>query len=228
MELGSKKTSLCLIVLMAATALQAQEFRVEHKHWRKSCAGTLAFTAAGVSYTGEDHNWTWTFDDIEQLQLSEQAIRVTTYVDRRLKLGADQQETFLLEPDQTAASAYETLSTHLGQRLVAALAIAPKGLEIPAKLIAIVRGTQGSLFLGDDTIAFKSDTPEASRTWRFTDIDNMARTGPYRLTITTFERGHNEFQFQLKRPLAEDQYDKLWLRLNQTKGLKILTSYKEN
>jgi len=228
MELGSKKTTLCLIVLFAAAALQAQEFRVEHKHWRKSCSGTLAVTAAGVAYTGEDHNWTWLYDDIEQLQLSEQSIRVTTYIDRRLKLGADQQETFLFEPNQTAASAYDTLSTHLGPHLVAALAITPKGLEIPAKLIAIVRGTQGSLFLGDDTIVFQSATPEASRTWRLTDIDNIARTGPFRLTITTFERGHNEFQFQLKRPLAEEQYDNLWLRLNQTKGLKILTSYKEN
>jgi hypothetical protein len=69
-----------------------------------------------------------------------------------------------------------------------------------------------------------------SRTWRTKDIDMVSRSGPFDLTITTFEldgsnyAGHKDFHFALKRPLAEAEYDSLWRGVNQSKGLQILNS----
>jgi hypothetical protein len=35
------------------------------------------------------------------------------------------------------------------------------------------------------------------------------------------------FEFELKQRLEEARYNDLWLRLNQSKGLKILSSYRD-
>jgi hypothetical protein len=53
------------------------------------------------------------------------------------------------------------------------------------------------------------------------------------LTITTYERAEldsgdrKQFDFQLKAKVEEDRFNDLWLRLNQSKGLKILTVYRD-
>jgi hypothetical protein len=60
----------------------------------------------------------------------------------------------------------------------------------------------------------------------------ISSSGPFELTITTFERAKTHygnlkgFNFELKRRLEEAPYNDLWLRLNQSKGLKILNSYR--
>ena len=65
------------------------------------------------------------------------------------------------------------------------------------------------------------------------DIENISSAGPFELTITTFERAKTHygdlkgFNFELKQRLEEARYNELWLRLNQSKGLKILDSYRE-
>lgn len=240
MERGSQKANLSLIVLFAGASLSfGQEpvtYQVRHDHWRKGCDGVLTVTAGSVSFMGKKHAWTWKFDDIEQLKLSDHDIGITTYRDRLLRLGLDQQEQFTMKPGQDVRSAYRLLKDRMDQRLVVAAAFGnPEASSaIPAKLLGVIGGAQGVLELGEDWIAFRTPGPGESRTWRFTDIDNIARTGPFRLTLVTFERGRaqygdrKEFNFQLRQPLPETQYDALWLRLNESKGLKILTTYKES
>ena len=54
------------------------------------------------------------------------------------------------------------------------------------------------------------------------------------MTITTFERAKldygnlKQFNFELKQRLEEDRYNDLWLRLNRTKGLKVLSADRES
>jgi hypothetical protein len=75
-----------------------------------------------------------------------------------------------------------------------------------------------------------TDSPQESRTWRSKDIDLVSSSGPFDLTITTFERsaanyaGHKDFHFALKRSLTEAEYNDLWRMVNQAKGLQILST----
>jgi hypothetical protein len=84
-----------------------------------------------------------------------------------------------------------------------------------------------------DRIVYKSDKEERTRTWRYEDIDNISSSGPFQLSITTFERAklsygsRKAFNFQLKERMGEDRYNELWLRLNRSQGLNILSSYWE-
>jgi hypothetical protein len=80
------------------------------------------------------------------------------------------------------------------------------------------------LIVGEDRIVFRSDRKGESRTWRYADIDNISTTGPFQLTVTTFERSRANygnrkgFNFQLKEQLEETRYNELWRQLNRRKG----------
>jgi hypothetical protein len=122
----------------------------------------------------------------------------------------------------------------LDQRLVAAIPDHLSNIlwELPVKHLLRLGGDEGVLQVGSDAIVYKSADKAGSRTWRYEDIENIASSGPFDLTITTFERAKTHygnlkgFNFELKRRLEEARYNELWLRLNQSKGLKILNSYR--
>lgn len=255
MELRSQKTRyytflILSLVAMASPALAADlRYEVLHDHLWKSGTGTLVVSDEGISYqeapkepkgnqpkgNKEDkdlHHGTWAYEDIQQLYLTPKKITIRTYKDRKWRLGADEQKEFTLNGEDTFHDAYEFLKTRLDQRFVAAFADdqSPMLWEIPVKLKGLISGSEGVLQFGPDRIVYKTRTREQSRTWRYSDIENVSSSGPFQLTITTFEKSMRDYgdlralNFQLKRPLDEKRYNLLWRRLNQTKGLELITS----
>jgi hypothetical protein len=178
--------------------------------------------------------WRWAYRDIEQLKISPKTLTVLTYQDNAWKFGADRQYDFDLLSDGGFNGAYELLKSRLDQRLVAEIPdrVAESLWDIPVKHLSRFGGDAGVLQVGSDAIVYKSDKEGESRTWRYRDIENISSSGPFQLTITTFERAKTHygdrkgFNFQLKQQLDEGRYNDLWLRLNQSQGLKILTSYR--
>jgi len=129
---------------------------------------------------------------------------------------------------------YEFLKTRLDQRLVAALAPAELRAEweIPAKHRIGPAGTEGMLRFGPDWISYATKEGEDARTLRYADIDNISSSGPFQLTITTFERSkanhasYRDLNFQLKAPLDEKRFEKLWQALNQSRHIHVLQNYR--
>jgi hypothetical protein len=239
MALRSKAQIGALLILGfsgLSTAAEPVEVPVRHRHWRHGTEGTLhvgddtiVFEEAGKH---RDHSRRWQFDDIEQLTLRPDSLRILTYEDRRWQLGRDREFVFDHLPENLAARLYSRLSGQLDQRFVAAVQdqdVVPLW-QLPAKLLGWAGGSQGTLLVGREHVAFRTDSPGRSRTWRIRDIDAISSSGPFDLTVTTFERsgasyaGHKDFHFALKRPLAESEYDRLWRDVNQSKGLQILNS----
>ncbi len=238
--------------LLLAPALFAQQtFRYEvwHGHSRPphirraGNPGTLTVSEAGVwfeeSYPGgkkpqHPHTWRWAYADIQQLKISPESLMVLTYQDNKWKLGADREYKFDLDSNRTFQEVYAMLKDRLDQRFVAALPASPATIlwEIPVKHLVRFGGEEGVLRAGTDAVVYSSEQKGASRTWRYEDIDNISADGPFEMTITTFERARldygsrKQFHFQLKARLEEARYDDLWLRLNRSKGLKVLESYR--
>ena len=85
-------------------------------------------------------------------------------------------------------------------------------------------GADGSLAFGADGIVYASPARDESRTWRYRDIDNISSSGPFQLTVTTFERAladyndRKEFNFELKQPITEAKYNELWLLVEKKNG----------
>ncbi|MBI4442588.1 MAG: hypothetical protein HY649_04360 [Acidobacteria bacterium] len=238
-----------LIAVVALWAVQAayaqQEFHYEarHDHWLKACKGTLRIDEQGVSFLEVNkgkkekdlHRWQWSYQEIQQLELAPNRLRVLSYKDNIWKLGADREYEFEVPSGALADEAYAFLRDRLDQRFVAVLAdaeVVPLW-QVPVKRLGRIAGSEGILVVGENRIVFRSDEQEESRSWRYADIENVSTSGPYQLTITTFERNKfhynnlKQFNFALKQPLGEDRFNDLWRKLNKEKILPFLATIAE-
>jgi hypothetical protein len=240
------------LLLLRSTAFAQQEFRYEvfHIYPRASNMmvkvrgyGILTISSTGVSYTeiklnGETpkhpHTYKWNYQDIQQLQMAPRSLTVTTYKDNKWKFGADRAYRFNLMGNESFVRAFGFLKGRLDQRFVAEI---PDRLSVvlwgaPVKRLLRFGGEDGRLQVGANEIVYTPARNGEARTWRYQDIDNISSSGPFQLTITTFERSRpdygsrKQFNFQLKRRIEEAQYNDLWLRLNQAQGLNVLRSYR--
>jgi hypothetical protein len=216
------KTAGCLIV--AAALASAVEFPVRHEHFRKGCDGLMTVDESGVRFAGKGSDrWSWKYDDIEELKLEPQKIRIVTYKDNSLRLGADR--SFEFTGSLPVEELYRLWKVRMDQRFVAALS-EPEGddFSMAVKHLKRISGSQGTLSVHDDLVVYTTPADGESRTWRFSDIDNISSSGPFQLTITTFERAWSHygdrkgFNFQLKEPLTETRYNQLWLEIEKKNG----------
>jgi hypothetical protein len=220
MALGKKTGGLILAWAMAATAAQ---FPMRHRHLHGGCQGTLDVSETGVRFTGpKGHAWQWKLDQIRQLELAPDRIAVVSYENGKLP-GTERSYEFI--GAAPAAELYALLKDRMDQRLVAELAPPPgrAGWSLPVKHVGRV-GSLGSLELTPETIAYRTQAVDGSRTWRYADIAGISSSGPFQLTITTLERapaqygGRRDFNFELQQPIAEDRYNELWLRIEMKNG----------
>jgi len=224
MALRSKAQIGALLILGFSTLLSAAEpiqVEVRHRHWRHGAEGVLRISDDAIVFEEagkhKDHSRKWGFEDIEQLTLSPGMLRILTYEDRKWQLGRDREFVFDNLPEDLATKLYPEFSRRLDQRFVAALpnlTVQPVW-QVPAKLLLRAGGPQGALLIGKEMIVFRTDSAERSRTWRIKDVDSISSSGPFDLTIATFERsGENyanrkDFHFELKRAMAESDYNAL-------------------
>jgi len=239
MEFRSQKaTGGFLAILLATVSLPAgeQEFRYQARHGRS--VGILAITGSTISFDqagNKKHAWLWTYQDIHQLEISPSRLRVLTYTGDKWKLGADREYRFDLTGNQTLIGAYPFLKDRLDQRFVAALPdpAVQAAWEIPVQHLLRFGSSQGVLIFAEDRVVYTADKKDDSRTWRYPDIENISTNSPYQLTITTYERARSHygnlkgFNFELKERLDEARYNQLWMKVNQSKGLKILDTYRQ-
>ena len=217
--------------LMFTAMLPAQDFKfpVRHLHARKGGDGTLTITEAGVAFDEpgkkSDHSRTWKYEDIQRFDLSPGRLRILTYEDVRWQLGRDREYTFDRMPGKMASQLYPMLAARLDQRFVAEVSdqVADVQWSTPAKMLRGRSGSNGALKVGADRIVFESS--KDSRTWRYSDILDIASESPFELTITTLDR---ETRIQLKQFLPEDRYNDLWRRISEANGLHAFHSSLEN
>ncbi len=256
MEHRSQKATVRVVGVLAALFLTATawgqnlQFDVRHERALKDHPGRVTFDQRGVEYqqvyTAKQQAMIakgkkppklegarWDYQDIQQLWVSPGKLVILTYQDRKWFLGVDRQfEFFLVNKEQSFTPAYDLLKGKLDQRFVAALPDPAVGAlwELPVKRLGTIQGSEGVLQVGADRIVYKTARKDQSRTWRYEDIENVSTSGPFQLTLTTYERAKMQygslkgFNFQLKQRLDEKRFDLLWRRLNRAKGLEFLTS----
>ena len=186
---------------------------VEYRHHQ----GDLEVTLDAVTFKGAQ-TWTWKYDQIQQLTLTETELRILTYEDSKWKIGRDREYIFDHLPEGFAKSVYCQWKDKLDQRFIAALADPDvKSLaEFPAKLKSLTKGTEGTLLFNADRIVFRATKPGESRTWRLADIENIASAGPFDFSLVVQEHhgawnnATREFRFQLQKPMEETRYNELW------------------
>jgi hypothetical protein len=237
MAFRSKAQTIALLILsLSGASLAADSIAVEvrHRHLRHGAGGVLRVGDDRITFEEggkhREHARQWRFEDIEQLTLGPTVLRILTYENPRWGIGSNREFVFDNLPEDLATKLYPVFSRRLDQRFVAALADDPALAlwEVPVKLLQRTGGSQGAILVGGDRVVYRTETLEQSRTWRIPDIETVSSSGPFDLTITTFElagsnyAGRKDFHFALKRPLSEAEYNGLWRKVNQAKGLQIL------
>lgn len=230
----TKTCALLILWIFFAGALWAQSgpYEVRHRHLHNGRPGLLHIDSQSISFEERGttkHSLSWQFDDIRQLVLGTDTLRVVSYEDNRWLLGRDRIYVFDRLPAALVADWYPIFRQRLDQRFVAALADDRMQTEwqIPAKSIQGRGGSrlgsrldsQGIVLVGPDGVIYKCGRPGQSRTWRITDLINVSSSDAFDLTITTRER---DFRFQLKHSLPEARYNELWRRINLANGLEVL------
>jgi hypothetical protein len=225
--------------MLAVAAAAGEAIDARHEHWRKGCAGRLTVDATGVSFAElrvkprkQPHAWHWPYHEIQQATLGRDTLRILTYEDRALRLGADRAYLFSVAPGNSLASLREALRLQLDTRLVVTDPPEQKPVwAAPAKLLRLTTGTHGTLEFHEDCIIFRTREPGRGRQWRLADIDNVTSTEPNALTLTSFERsrlhygGRRDFRFQLKQPIDPARVDALWRRIRARHEVHILDEY---
>ena len=206
---SKKATRLIVLAALSAAAALPAEIRFEARY--KKRPGTVTVDDRAISFQGlKKDSWRWTYPDIDELKLGEHSVSVTAG------------RTYEFRGDIPSA-VYDLWKDRLDQRFVAELA--DRAVQ-PDWRIAVrhrIRRTtaDGMLEFGRDRIVFASSWPDDSRTWRISDIENISSSGPFELTIVTFERARfdygdrKQFTFRLKEALSEARYDDLWLKINR-------------
>ena len=218
-----RKAASCVILVASAWASAAQ-FNVRHEHLRKGCDGVMTADENGVRFSGpKAHAWVWTYNDIQELRLEPGRIHILTYKDNNLRLGADREYDFT--GNLPFGELYTLWRDRMDQRFVAALPEPGAAtFSVPVKHLKRISGSEGTLAFGEDSIAYFTNSEGDSRTWRFSDIDSISSSGPFQLTITTFERARSHygdrkgFNFELKQAITETRYNQLWLQIERKNG----------
>lgn len=239
-------TRACLIAGLVASLAAGADLRFDVRHVRaaRDHTGVLTVGEQGLVYQQVDPKpprkpggkskklarHTWLYEDIQQLWISPGKLVVVTYQDRKWRLGVDREFEFLAADKQSFEPAYQMLKGKLDRRMVAALEDAPAQplWTLPVKLLGTIQGSEGTLTVGEDRIVYRTARKGHSRSWRIEDIENVSTADRYQFTIVTYERARlhygsrRSFDFQLKQPLEERQFQALWKRLNRTRGLEVL------
>src|SRR5262245_33931248 len=101
MALRSKAEISALLILGCSGWLAAAEpvaVRFRHQHWRRGTVGVLRVAEEAIVFEEagkhKDHSREWRFDEIQQLTLSPNRLRILTYEDRSWQLGRDREFVF--------------------------------------------------------------------------------------------------------------------------------------
>jgi hypothetical protein len=219
------RTEAAVVVILAQSLFAAE---VQHRHLHRGNPGILEVTGDGIEFTEIDksakHNRRWKYEQIQQLVLSDKSLTLLSYEDVKWT-GRDREWVFDDLPKDFASNYYPVWRDKLDQRFVAAIPDPEVKtlVEFPAKLTGLLKGTQGTLLFAEDRVVFRTAKPGESRTWRFSDIENVASAGPFDFSIVTLEHhgswnaGGRDFRFQLQRPMEEARFNDLWRRLLKSK-----------
>lgn len=181
--------------------------------WRRGLlrktAGTLTIGDSGLTFGSAGHTLLrWPFEQIQTFDLTPSRLVVTGYQNRRWHLPGEREFRFDLSspmPPSVAAALARRVGkpseNGIPNRNAAALA------AIAARHRTLDGGTNGILRFREAGIDFVTPSGKGERSWRWADIETIARPDPYELEI----EGYREiFDFELKRPLSRQLFDRLW------------------
>jgi hypothetical protein len=222
--------ALAISLLGGAADARELTFKVRQDKLVGGRDGQLTIGEERIEYRSSDgeHGGSWAYRDVRQIELlSPTRVRIITYEDDEKLLGADRSYTLDLVEGRLTREVSDYLRSKLSRPLVTSFT--DESGEVLAA-IAVKHnhrfgGCQGTVSVYDDRLVYASENEENSRTWVWTDVRSVSRPDPYRLEIATYERelgSRRTFTFDLKEPMSDEAYDKIWQRVYRPTPLQVV------
>jgi len=200
------------------------QFSVKHDHFWGKGSGELTIDQEVIAYTSEkdnDHSTRWSYRDIQEVKIeSPRKIYLRTYEDVWWKLNRDRTFEFELVEGEIKPEVVDFLRERLPVRLVSAVFTPPDNAayRVPAKHKHVLGGgCEGQLIFTERGIYYNTSDSDHSRFWPIQDIESLGRMSGSNIRITAWEHSHSgsvrNFQFQLKRPMDGETYERLWRKI---------------
>ncbi len=224
-----------LALLLATLPLAAAEFS-DGARWKRplrpDVRGTLTIGPQGVAFRPlkkAARVLEWAVTDVQHLdRVSRSEIVIQSYADSTLRLGRDRRYRFVTDgpiPDEVHAG----LSSRIGKPATDRVVIEPRDADvrIPAKHVRPLHGSEGTIYLSPEWIAYRTEARGQSRMWRLDrDVEAVWSSDPYRLEIhalagsEAFLRRSQVYRFSLKAPLDPAYYAALRRKLYDLRSLR--------
>ena len=171
--------------------------------------GTLLFDNDGVEFRSQKFSRRWLYGEIKTFELSgARELVITDYENRHWHEPGERRFRFTLSqpmPPDIAGG----FAAHVGRPVIngdpypAATVIA----ELPAHHRERFGGSNGTLRLREDGIDYVAEDGRDGRSWRWSDIQTLANPNPWEFRVMAYRE---VVEFDLKRPLSHDLFDRLW------------------
>ena len=191
------------------------------KRLLKSTRGSITISTAGVDFNPEKGEpIRWMLEDLRTVELpTSRKLSLVTYQNRRWHIPGDRPFDFDLKNPMPPEIAAELVRL-VGKPAINGVPVSDVSsfAIIPARHRTRTGGSNGELRFSDSGIDYLSKAGDA-RSWHWADIETLAHPEPYRFRVGGFQE---TFDFELKQPLANGVFDRLWDHV-YAQGLNIRT-----
>lgn len=214
-----------VMTLALAHGARAQSFSVNAREDARigGAVGALVIDTNGIVFRTEraENAREWPFAAIRVLRIeARDRLTIETYEGGSwVALGTGHRQVkYRIAGEGIPSEALEFLLGRVARPMV--IQVLPPQSERPEWALAVRherRGTDaaGTLELYADGLAFRGETPEHTRFWRFRDLASVLPLDPFRIEITAREADDlKPFTFQLAEELPAAFRDAVWARVN--------------
>lgn len=176
---------------------------------KKAVKGTVLLDKDGIEFRSLKLSLRWPYGEIKTFNLSgARELVITDYGNRHWHEPGDRSFRFTLSepmPPRTAAE----FTMRVGRPVIngdpspTAAIIA----ELPAHHQERFGGSNGTLRFREDGIDYVAADGRDGRSWRWSDIQTLGNPNPWEFRVTAYRE---IVEFDLKRPLSRELFDRLW------------------
>jgi hypothetical protein len=205
-------TLLPALLTIAAPGDSVFDLKVTRVRTLRDQPGDLHIDSLGITFRSADGktNIAIAMQDLREASVAEpRELRFETYEVQKWKPIVRREYTFRAPPSAPVEDLAQFLTGRVHRPVVGHYK-AGSQFRVAAFHRRALRGTDGTLEIGEESIQFVSDKPADSRTWLYRDIETIGRPDSFRFRVTT---NRETYILELKDDLPEAAFQLAWSKV---------------
>jgi hypothetical protein len=210
-------TVLARLFAMAAPGDNVFDLKVTRVRTVRNQPGDLHIDNQGITFRSTDGktNIAIVIQDLREADVADpNGLRFETYEVPKWKPIERREYTFRAQPDAPVGDLALFLAGRVHRPVVGHYKESSQ-FRVAAFHRRALRGTDGTLEIGAESIQFVSDKPADSRTWLYRDIETIGRPDSFRFRVTT---NRETYVLELKDNLPEAAFQFAWSKVYNLEG----------